>query len=144
MNNAPATPATPATNGQRSALPPVGRVDAPNLKPVERTLLLFVINDVRQGAHVVWARVKYDKVTDADPRIAGADYLADDEDGKGHLVRIVGAPENRDGDLYLKTQDFSRADGEKPWAWTNLKPRGLLSFELRGVEPGPALEGPAP
>lgn len=120
-------------------LPPISGVEAPGLTPLERTLLVLAINDVRQGAHAVWAKVQYDKQTDAEPRIDGVDYLGDDADGKGHLVRIVAAPTNRDGEVYLKTQDYSRANGEAPWAWTNFKLAGLKSFQLRGLERGPGL-----
>lgn len=144
------TETRPAPNAPTpTALGPILTVDAPALSPVERTLLLLALNLVRQGAHVVYATVRYDKQTGAEARIEGEDYISDGEgeDGKTHRVVIVAAPLNRQGSLYVKSRDFSRANGEKPWQWTNFIPRGFRSepgkpgFVITGYE---VKEAPAP
>lgn len=141
----PATPATPAAAPQAPTVRDTGPIltlDAPALTPTERTTLLMALNLVRLGAHVVYARVQYDKQTGAEARIEGEDYLGDGEgdDGKTHRVVIVAAGINRQGGLYVKTKDYSRANGEKPWQWTNFIPRGFRSepgkpgFVVTGLE----------
>lgn len=119
-------------------LPPVACVDAPGLTDAERSKLLVAINSVRTGVFVVEVAVVYDKQTDAKPRLEGTHYLGiPGVSSKLHLGTLVKAPTNKAGEVYLLVSDAARGTGEKAAQWTALKLKGLKSFQVRGVTPGP-------
>lgn len=126
----PFTPMAPVT---------LDAIDAPMLDEKTRGILLDAINGTRLGYFTFSVALEYDKQTTAKPRIEGEHYMGlPGVSSKVHLGTLVAAPTNKEGAVYLRVLDMSRADGESAANWTAFKLKGIKSFQVRGAVAGPA------
>ncbi len=122
-----------------------------HLKPEEQMSLLLAVNGVRAGLWAFYVAFEYDKQTKAPPRVAGKDFMPiPTASGKLHMGWVVKAPTNKQGKVYLLIADVARADGQKHFGWTAVRPEGLKNIQIRGFRPwlpmtaAPAAQNPQP
>ena len=121
------------------------RINTPALDLGTRAQLLLSIATVLQGNGVVTVALTYDKQTDTRARIAGKDYVGmpgvsnKAQIGKLSVFRYVNNAANRKlgrvGDIYLKVETSTRADGTTPVGYANLRPEGVTAFKILGFVP---------
>jgi len=118
-------------------LPPVESIDAHQLTDAERIALLRCINGVRSGRFTYEVLLSNRKTTDAAPRVAGEDYNPHNALAPGgHLGRMLRAPTNKRGLVYVYVYDEGRAlNGEN--GHTNVTMAGITSFKVLSEHPGP-------
>jgi len=118
-------------------LPPVESIDTPRLSESERAEFLRCINGVRSGRYTYEVLLSNHKETDTPPRIAGEDYDRHNALAPGgHLGRMLRAPTNQRGLVYVYVYDEGRAlNGEN--GHTNVTMAGVSSFKVLSEHPGP-------
>lgn len=118
-------------------------LDTPNLHPMVACQFLLALNMAEQGAEVTVC-LTAPKVTDTAPRQSPQDYLTlpgiapGTQIGPMTVHRYVDNSENRRlgrvGAVYVKIRSITRANGLRPYGWTNLRPSQITGFMVLGVQ----------
>ena len=113
-----------------------------HLHPTVLAQLIMVANMADMGAEVTVC-VMAPKVTDAPARETPQDYLPlpgvspQCQIGPLSVHRYVDNTENRRldrvGGVYFKIRSVTRANGLRPYGWTNLRPEQITGFMLLGM-----------
>jgi hypothetical protein len=114
-----------------------------NLHPIQACSLLMAANMAEAGAEVTVC-MTVPKVTDAAPRQGnGVDFLSlpgiapDAQIGPMTVHRYVDNAKNRReervGQVYFKVRSITRANGLRPFGWTNVRPEQITGFMLLGI-----------
>jgi len=123
------------------------------LHPIMQMAIFNAAVAAEQG-HEVWVCLTAPKVTDTPPRQGnGQDYLtlpgvsSATQIGTLSVHRYVDNAENRRldrvDDLYFKVKSITRANGMRPYGWTNVRPSQITGFmQLGVVSPRPETEMP--
>ncbi|MGE3483478.1 MAG: hypothetical protein AB7L09_01980 [Nitrospira sp.] len=120
----------------------IGDISTPFLSDAESAKLLDCINGLRSGERVYLVRVVYHKQTNARPRVAGQDYVADPALRRdAHEGILYAAPSNKRREVYLRMADGARRPDEmSEHGYTCFKPSGLASFRVLAEFPGYAAQ----
>jgi hypothetical protein len=114
-----------------------------NLHPMMQCAMLMAANMAEQGAEVTVC-LTAPKVTETAPRVGnGQDYMSlpgvspETQIGPMSVHRYVDNPDNRRkgrvGQVYFKVRSITRANGLRPYGWTNLRPSQITGFMVLGV-----------
>lgn len=112
-----------------------GTINATKLNAPDLMALNMAVAGTQTGLLRFYVAFTYDKQTKAKPRVAGQDFLAlpGGATRKLHMGWLYAAPVNKKGSVYLLIADVARADGNKHFAWTAVRPDGLRDFQIRGI-----------
>jgi hypothetical protein len=120
---------------------PVADLDTPLLKhkPLDKRDLLLAVNTLRTGAARVTVSVEYE-IQEADPadlRVPGKDFVAvPGVSGRVHVGEMTTATMSKKQNFYIRVADVLRSTGLGT-GWTSLRVRGIKSFTILQVAPGP-------
>jgi hypothetical protein len=122
-----------------------GTIETPTLAAPDRMSLKMAVEGTQSGLFSFYVAFTYDKQSKAKPRIAGVDFLKMPGVGpKLHMGWLYSAPINKKGEVYLLVADVARADGDKHFGWTAIRPEGLRDFQIRGIAPVVPAQSPQP
>lgn len=122
-------------------------IKTPHLSLPERMALITSIWATLSESAEVHVALTYNKQTDTAPRIAGRDYIklpGVDQHAQHGVLEVRRYTDNRQnrklgraGQIYLHVASPTRADGEKPYGHSNLRPEGITGFAVTGWSNNP-------
>jgi len=127
----------------------------PNLSPMESAAMLLAMNSTLMGVGDVHVSVTYPKQTSTKARVPDKDFVSlpgvspETLIGKLMVARRVDNAANRKagvvGKVYCKVESVTRANGQSPYGYANVRPESVTAFVVTGFVPHPETpEAPTP